>query len=156
MWEKGIRKLIQVLCTVVEHYRVSGCENRSGLVPTDCFCWVSSAALHPLLHPVLLLCLKESVHGVQPILQLPHPVFLSLEQGINSRCCVGCWVCSNPALRGKHPTRNARAPVTRRSCHREMGPLKSLCCPQPVNCYLNNSFPWGPGALQVAHSCQLC
>lgn len=79
-----------------------------------------------------------------------------LRQGINGRCCVGCWVCSNPALRGKHPTRNVRAPVTRRSCHREMGPLKSLCCPQPVNCYLNNSFPWGPGALHVAHSCQLC
>lgn len=45
---------------------------------------------------------------------------------------------------GKHP------PVTRRSFHGEMGSLRRLCHPLPVNCSLNTSCPWGPRTQRVA------
>lgn len=48
----------------------------------------------------------SSAHSPAPPSYVSFP-----RQAINNRFCAGWWVCSNPALRGRHPTGNAEANI---------------------------------------------
>ena len=100
---------------------VGQCSQPPSHVPTSCLCQVSSHILHPVLLPLLCHCLKESVLGFSPFsTSLFHVSFP--KQGINSWCHAGCsQIPPSKKCHGEH------SPVTRRSCHGEMGHLKSHC-----------------------------